>query len=145
MGEGRVVRGAPGDFWSAGTDTDSRFEMIVEEVPYLAGPPLHIHEFQEDSFYVLSGTLTAQVGDEVVELQPGDFATAPPGVPHTFTNTDPERVTRMLNVMAPPMGSARLIGAAKFGTADRAELERLRMETYAKLMGPTLPERLGLQ
>jgi mannose-6-phosphate isomerase-like protein (cupin superfamily) len=32
----------------------------------------------EDSFFVVEGILTVQLGDEVVELGPGDFATARP-------------------------------------------------------------------
>ena len=144
MGEGRVVRAGTGGFWSAGVDCDSRLEVTVQDVGYLFAAPLHIHEFQEDSFYVLSGTLTVQIGDEVVELNPGDFATAPPGVPHTFTNTDPERAARMLNVMAPAMGTDRLIAANKSG-ADLDELKRLSLVSHGKLVGPTLPEKLGLQ
>jgi len=50
----------------------------------------------------------------------------------------------MLNIMAPAMGSDRLIAALKSG-ADRAELERLGIESYGKAVGPTLAKKLGLR
>jgi mannose-6-phosphate isomerase-like protein (cupin superfamily) len=64
------------------------------------GPPLHLHESIADSFYVLEGTLTVVVGDEQVELGPGGFACAPPGVRHTFENRSGAPV-RFLNINAP--------------------------------------------
>lgn len=117
---------------------------MVEDVAYLRDVPLHTHEAQEDSFYVLDGVLTVQVGDEVMELTPGDFASAPPGVPHTFTNTDPRRTARMLNVMSPAIGFDRLVAAARV-TTDRAELERLATEYGLRVVGPSLPRKLGLR
>lgn len=144
MGQGRVVRAEPGGFRTAGSHADGRFELMVEDVAYLRDVPLHTHEAQEDSFYVLDGVLTVQVGDEVMELTPGDFASAPPGVPHTFTNTDPRRTARMLNVMSPAIGFDRLVAAARV-TTDRAELERLATEYGLRVVGPSLPRKLGLR
>jgi mannose-6-phosphate isomerase-like protein (cupin superfamily) len=143
--EGRVVRAdASEPFKASGSNTDGRFEMIVLEVDYLSGPPLHTHDVQEDSFYVLEGTLTAQIGDHIVELRPGDFATAPPGVAHTFTNTDREQAARIVNVMTPGIGFDRYIAAALSG-ADAAEMERLNQKYGVTMIGPRLPEKLGLQ
>ncbi len=53
--------------------------------PGAAGPPLHSHEFDE-TFYVLEGELTFQLGDELVVAGAGDLAFAPGGIPHTLTN-----------------------------------------------------------
>jgi quercetin dioxygenase-like cupin family protein len=133
-----------GDIFKAtGANTDGRFELMVLDVGYLFGPPLHIHEVQEDSFYVLDGLVTVQVGDEVIKLQPGDFATAPPGVPHTFTNADPDRTARMVNIMTPGIGFDRYIAAAMSGS-DEAEMKRLGKEFGVTMVGPPLPTRLGL-
>src|SRR5579862_6809989 len=113
MPEGRVVRVETGDIFKAtGANTDGRFELMVLDIGHLFGPPLHIHEVQEDSFYVLDGVLTVQIDNDVIELRPGDFATAPPGVAHTFTNTEPNRIARMVNVMTPGIGFDRYIAAA---------------------------------
>jgi mannose-6-phosphate isomerase-like protein (cupin superfamily) len=42
----------------------------------------HIHPHQEESFQVLSGTLSAVVGDEEREVSAGERLVVPPGTPH---------------------------------------------------------------
>jgi quercetin dioxygenase-like cupin family protein len=75
LARGLVVRGFErGPFKATGRDTDGRFDLFVMDVAYGFGPPLHTHTAQEDSFYVVDGVLTVQLGDEVIELAPGDFA-----------------------------------------------------------------------
>jgi quercetin dioxygenase-like cupin family protein len=66
--------------------TGAPFDFIIGNVPYLSGPPLHIHSAQHDTFVVLEGILTVQIGEDVLDLMPGDFASIPPGVAHTFDN-----------------------------------------------------------
>ena len=50
-----------------------------------AGPPLHVHDFDE-GFYVLEGELTFQVDHDLVTKRSGEFAFVPRGVPHTLAN-----------------------------------------------------------
>jgi len=61
--EGYVLRDAPGWTWKAnGRDNQGRFDfVVVEHLAYGAGPPLHFHTEQEDSFFVLEGVLTVQL------------------------------------------------------------------------------------
>ena len=49
------------------------------------GPPLHHHEFDE-TFYVLDGELTFQLGEEVRTAGPGEVVFAPGGSHHTIAN-----------------------------------------------------------
>ena len=49
------------------------------------GPPFHKHDFDE-TFYVLEGTLTFRLHDEVFEVGPGQVVFVPGGAPHTFVN-----------------------------------------------------------
>ncbi len=104
--EGCVVRAEAAEMVKAsGSSTGGRFELVVLDVGYSFGPPVHCHDPQEDSFYVLEGVLTVQIGDEIIELAPGDFATAPPGVAHTFTNTNRHKTARVANLMTPGIAS----------------------------------------
>jgi quercetin dioxygenase-like cupin family protein len=48
------------------------------------GPPPHIHELEDESFYVLEGRLEVLKGDEILSAQQGDFVNIPKGVLHTF-------------------------------------------------------------
>jgi quercetin dioxygenase-like cupin family protein len=48
-------------------------------------PPLHRHDFDE-TFYVLEGELTFQLGEDVFTHGAGELAFAPRGVAHTYAN-----------------------------------------------------------
>jgi len=147
--DGYVLRAAPGWTWKAnGRDNQGRLDFLVADLSYGTGPPLHVHATQEDSFYVLEGVLTIQLGDEVIELSPGDFATAPPGVPHSLTNAHADQGTcRAISLLTPGIGFDHYIGQVDQVAAmgDRDALERLNAEYGVKFVGPSLAERLGLQ
>jgi quercetin dioxygenase-like cupin family protein len=60
--------------------------MVVNSVPAgWPGAPLHHHDFDE-AFYVLSGHLTFQIGDELRRVGAGGFVFAPRGTYHTLAN-----------------------------------------------------------
>jgi quercetin dioxygenase-like cupin family protein len=59
----------------------------------------HIHSFEE-SFYVLEGSLTAQVGGQQHSLRPGDFGLIRTGVPHAWRNSG-HTPARWLEMQAP--------------------------------------------
>ena len=48
------------------------------------GPPLHMHPFQEEYFYVISGEVRFALGDDRLILRAGDSVLGPRGIPHTF-------------------------------------------------------------
>ena len=48
------------------------------------GPPLHLHPYQEEWFYVVEGEVAFQVGDARKHLRSGDSILGPRNVPHTF-------------------------------------------------------------
>jgi quercetin dioxygenase-like cupin family protein len=100
--EGQLAFGSPHLFKATASDTAGRFDFIVEELAPMTGPPLHVHDVQDDTFYVLEGLLTVQAGEEVLDLGPGDFISIPPGVAHTFDNLhNGEDLVRVVNVMTP--------------------------------------------
>ncbi len=49
--------------------------------------PVHHHQRKEETFCVLSGTLSLKLDDVVMELQPGQKVTVMPGCPHAFWTT----------------------------------------------------------
>ena len=61
-----------------------RMTLVEREVSRRAlMPPLHAHE-DDVSYYVLSGSLTFFVGDEIVPARGGEVVVVPRDVPHTF-------------------------------------------------------------
>ena len=68
----------------------------------------HVHDDEDDAFFILEGELTFVFGGETVPAPPGTFVLVPPGVEHGFRN-DGARPVRMLNIHA-PAGFDRRIG-----------------------------------
>jgi mannose-6-phosphate isomerase-like protein (cupin superfamily) len=53
------------------------------------GPRLHRHPYDE-TWVVIEGNLTFQLGDESLSTGPGDIVIAPAEAPHKFINEGPE-------------------------------------------------------
>ena len=73
------------DIKISGSDTDN--DLAVFEQTGLTpngGPPLHIHPFQDEWFYVIEGEYHFQVGKEKYEMKSGDTIFLPRNVQHAF-------------------------------------------------------------
>ena len=78
----------------------------------------HVHDRHADGFWVLEPGFVVGIGDEEIELEPGDFALAPPGVVHYFKAKD----SRWLNLHAPDAGFAEYLRfGADFDNRDPAD------------------------
>ncbi len=62
--------------------------------------PLHMHNNDDEAWYVLEGKLCVKVGDDTVEASAGAAVLVPRGTPHTYWNPDPAPL-RYLLVMTP--------------------------------------------
>ncbi len=101
-GLGRTL-GVVGDvyrFLATGDDTNGKYAMWEAIVPPGGGPPPHVHSREEESFYVLEGEVTFQVGDERIVIRAGTFANMPVGTPHSFKN-ESNQPAKMLISVAP--------------------------------------------
>lgn len=88
-------------FLATGEETGGAFS-IVEEVGrkgLSTEPPTHVHNREEESFYVIEGRMSFVVGDEEVDAPAGTLVVLPRGVPHRFT-LETEHV-RVLNMCIP--------------------------------------------
>jgi mannose-6-phosphate isomerase-like protein (cupin superfamily) len=73
----------------AGADqTGGAFTLIEWSAPVGFGPPLHIHNREDEAFYLLEGQLAIDCGDKRWTVGPGDFAFLPRGIPHSFVVTE---------------------------------------------------------
>ena len=59
-------------------ESEGAVSIVETSPPPGTGPPLHRHDFDE-AFYVIEGRLSFQVGDELVEVGPGELAFVPRG------------------------------------------------------------------
>ena len=73
---------------------------------------VHVHDDEDDSFYILEGELTFLLADdETASAGPGTFVLVPPGVVHGFRN-DGDVPVRMVNVHAPAGFDLRIQGSS---------------------------------
>jgi quercetin dioxygenase-like cupin family protein len=108
------------------------FSMVRMHHPPHDAPPLHVHEREDEGFYLLSGSMTLWVGDEPpVKLVPGEYALAPHGVPHTYRAGPDGAVALVTSLPGAFVAFLREAGTP----APRAELP--------VLDGPPDAERLG--
>ena len=92
----------------ARTKDTPRFTFGIIEITVGRVLSEHVHEGEDDAFYILDGELTFTFGDEEAAAPPGTFVLVPPGVAHGFRN-DGDVPVRMLNIHAPG-GFDRRIG-----------------------------------
>jgi quercetin dioxygenase-like cupin family protein len=93
----------PGDrytFLVTGAQSDGAYFIMEALVPPEGGPPPHIHHREQESFYLLDGTLDIRMGDQVVQAATGDFVHIPRGMVHCFRNTG-TTTARMLLIFSP--------------------------------------------
>ncbi len=82
-GEGeRLVFGEVTILVRASAETTGDAFTVFEEVPPMVDTPLHVHEHEDEVFYVLEGEHVYQVGDDEFRAGPGGMVFAPRGVPH---------------------------------------------------------------
>ncbi|MEV6673551.1 cupin domain-containing protein [Streptomyces sp. NPDC051162] len=75
-----------GRFLLRGTDTGGLFSLMEFTTPPGGGPPLHLHDNEDETFYVTSGLYEFQLGDTVHTAGPGTVLYGPRGTGHGFRN-----------------------------------------------------------
>ncbi|MDF1609979.1 cupin domain-containing protein [Hoeflea sp. YIM 152468] len=68
--------------------------------PHCTGPGAHLHEANEELFYVLEGTACFLVGEVWRDLPKGSFLRIPAGIVHDFENRSAAPVG-LLNIFLP--------------------------------------------
>ncbi|MCC6971196.1 MAG: cupin domain-containing protein [Phycisphaerales bacterium] len=102
-GGGAILHG-PGDtsyVKLAAGETDNRLSFTEYHVVPGAGPPLHVHTLEDETFYILEGTISFHVGGNRIEATPGTTLFGPRNVPHCFKNNT-GRIAKMILVVTPP-------------------------------------------
>jgi mannose-6-phosphate isomerase-like protein (cupin superfamily) len=113
MGERTAYMLRPGErgpVWSLGghfstkagkDDTLGGFALVEAVAFRTTEPPLHIHQNEDEAWYILDGQITFEVAGEEHVATRGCFVFAPRGLPHTFrVDVEPTRVL----VLATPAG-----------------------------------------
>jgi len=85
-------------------ETGGAYALSEHLVTAASNPPVHVHNDEEEAFYVLDGEIEIEVDGETTIARPGTFALSPRGSAHTFrVLTDTARV---LVINSSPGGAA---------------------------------------
>jgi mannose-6-phosphate isomerase-like protein (cupin superfamily) len=88
-------------FKADGAETGDRYSISEWWLdPHTTGPGAHLHEANDEVFYVIEGSPSLLVGDDWVTVSRGSFIRIPAGIEHDFENRSSERAG-LLNFFIP--------------------------------------------
>jgi quercetin dioxygenase-like cupin family protein len=111
-GTGRLLRafGEEVTILLDGSQTGGQFTAFLEQTAPGGGPPPHLHEREDEWFYVVEGRVSFLIADSWIEATPGDVVFAPRQLVYTFKNNT-DRATKML-IHTSPSGFEKFFGEA---------------------------------
>ena len=127
-------------------DTGGAFGLVESLLAPGYSPPLHIHEREDETFYVLEEEVTIRCGNRTVRATAGACAFLPRNVPHTFV-VEGDRPARMLGMMTPGGGEAFFVDGGRPASADGfpptsppdlEQLGRVATRFGTRIVGPPL-------
>src|SRR5262244_3206867 len=71
-------------FLATGENTENAFALIHCFFRKDFFPPPHIHQYEDESFYILEGIFEFHVGESKITAGAGEFVVLPKNVPHNF-------------------------------------------------------------
>jgi len=138
--EGRTIEGPAGGpltFKLTGDESNGELTVFENVIAPGDGPPAHLHEAQDESWYVLDGTLRFMLGSSIQSAPAGSFVFVPRGTVHCFQNVGdgPARILVMFN----PAGMEPFFeGFAELDAVEPEAFVRLGAPVGMKVVGPPL-------
>ena len=141
-GDGESIRGPAGGeltFKARSAQTGGRLTAFENVIAPLDGPPLHTHDVEDESWYVIEGRLRFRLGEEMHEAPQGTFVFVPSGTPHCFQNIGDEPA-RILVLFTPAGMESFFDGFAELppGPVEPATFAELGRAAGMEVRGPPL-------
>lgn len=122
-------------------DTGGRFGVLEYVTKPGLEPPPHVHEHEDEVFYIIEGQIEAHCGDQVLRVNAGECLFLPKKKPHAFIVRSPS--LRALGVIQPSGAEQafRILGVPKNSANPQND-----GATYASVMKrPDNPLKVALQ
>ena len=135
----------PGDLYSllaTGKETNNSFFQFEAIVPEGGGPPPHVHSREDESFYIVSGSLEILLGDKAYQAKRGDFVYIPRGTIHRFKNVGRDAAVQLVTFV--PAGMERFFQEVFPEVKDRNAAPPPVTENLIKRMNEAAP-KYGLE
>lgn len=120
-------------------DTDGALTVFEQNgLTPNGGPPLHIHLYQDEYFYIIEGEYRFQVGEDIYMMNSGDTIFLPRNIPHAFV-----QLTDKAKVLVSYMPAGKMEDFFKTTDAwtsppSTIEIEKVFEEHEMKIVGPAL-------
>jgi quercetin dioxygenase-like cupin family protein len=99
-GERYDLGGAVFTVKAAGADSEGRVAVMEQEAPAGLVVPPHVHDGEDEMFYVLAGRVAGHCGDEELAAGPGDFLFLPRDIEHALRVVG-DGPARLLTIVGP--------------------------------------------
>jgi quercetin dioxygenase-like cupin family protein len=83
-GNTRAIPGGVFNFLCMGDETEGRHALMRIIVNRGAEPPAHTHSREDESYYILKGSIRYTIGEDVITVHEGEYVYLPKGIPHQF-------------------------------------------------------------
>jgi quercetin dioxygenase-like cupin family protein len=126
--------------------TGGAYGLVESWIAAGASPPLHIHRYEDEAFWVLEGRVRFRCGDEDIVVGSGSFVFLPRDVPHTFV-VEGEDDAHILTLLTPGGGEWFFIDGGRApegpglpppGPPDIEKLRRVAPLYGSEIVGPPL-------
>lgn len=100
--EGREIAFVRAKMWikASSEQTDGAFSLVEALDPMET--PKHVHDREDEAFYILGGEHEFECGGESFRLGPGGYVFLPRGIPHAHRRLGDPSESRMLIMVSPP-------------------------------------------
>lgn len=131
---------------TSAAQTGGAFGLLEMQVALGHGPPLHIHQNEDEVLWVLEGQLFVRTGDREAMAGPGSCIYTPRGIPHTF-RVEGQTPPRLLVLVVPGGGEGFFIDAGRPAAGpglpppappDIARLQEVATKYHQEFIGPPL-------
>ena len=127
------------DIKISGNDTDGDLAVFEQNGSAAkGGPPLHIHPFQDEWFYVIEGSYLFQVGEDKYQMKVGDTIFLPRKVQHAFVQLTEKGKMIVSYLPAGKMEEFFKVTDAWTSPPTSEEIAKVFQEHDMKVVGPPL-------
>ena len=80
----RAIPGAVFHFLAMGNETNGNQSLMKITVQRGAEPPAHTHSREDEAYFILAGSITYTIGEDIITVNEGEYVYLPKNVPHKF-------------------------------------------------------------
>jgi quercetin dioxygenase-like cupin family protein len=124
--------------WKLNKDRSSTLMTFMQIAPVGGGVPLHIHHNEDESIFVVEGSLMFQVGDEKFEVKKGGTVYMPKGTVHGFriTGDEPAHILFILDLMPESKYEEMFNGLVGLGPNDFDKIKEVTARNAVEFLTP---------